>query len=73
MEQAEKQVTQANQDRIKAWQELDRFKERVSEVGNQVRHRHDMCGVYDDIMDELGLPVGSRSTRSLSAATSPPP
>lgn len=56
MEQAEKQVAQANQDRIKAWQELDRFRERVSEVGLKYATAHDMCGVYDDIMDELDLP-----------------
>jgi hypothetical protein len=46
----------AYEDRDRAWIELDRFKELVSEVGLKYATAHDMCGVYDDIMDELGLP-----------------
>jgi hypothetical protein len=49
-------LAQAEQSRDQAWRTLDQFKERVSEVGGNYATAHDMCSVYDDIMDELGLP-----------------
>lgn len=36
--------------------ELERFKENVVQVGGEYAERHDMCSVYDDLMEELGLP-----------------
>jgi hypothetical protein len=49
-------LTQAEQSRDQAWQNLDKFKERVTEVGGNYATAHDMCSVYDEIMEELGLP-----------------
>lgn len=43
-----------------AVQELERFKERVMEVGGQAAEDHDWCGTYEGIMAELGLHGRSR-------------
>jgi hypothetical protein len=44
-----------------ARREFALFRERVNELGNEAAEEHDFCGVYDELMQRLGLPGRERS------------
>jgi len=49
-------VSEADKRADNWYRELEEFKQRVSDVGEAAAEKHDWCSVYDDIMEELGLP-----------------
>lgn len=56
----ERELAIAKRDLEAARQDLVDFKKRVVDVSREYAENHDMCSVYDDCMDELGLPHRER-------------
>lgn len=57
-ESPEVEVARLREELAKAKQELVDFKAQVIEVGGNAAERHDMCDAYEDVLSELGLPIG---------------
>jgi chromosome segregation ATPase len=53
-------LNQARTEKQQAEDNLQRFKDRVVDVGGQAAEQHEWCGVYDEIMEKLGLPRRER-------------
>lgn len=55
-----RQLTDARRETTLAVRALEHFKEQVVEIGGAAAEEHGFCSVYDQIMEDLGLPRRAR-------------